>query len=132
MTAIAVIDWFVRIPAVLLAVEIVRGVVSKNRALMVFVRTLAVCLAFAVVMLFVSHLTTHQCVPVHLDSKAIPTSCALKHRHSVSKIVNVFWDRSAKILSVYPDVVSTTTATKTGPAFTEFAKTLVYCLIVVE
>lgn len=37
-----------------------------------------------------------------------------------------------RILNAFPVVVSTTTATKIEPIFTAFAKTLVYCPIVVE
>lgn len=131
-TRIAEIDWFAKILAVLLAVGIVRAVLSKNRVLTEFVKILAVCLVFVVVMPFADLSIIRPSVRVLQDLKAIRMSFALKLRRSVSKTANAFWAKFVKTLNVYLVVVSIIIVTKIAPAFTAVVRIHVYYRIVVE
>jgi hypothetical protein len=131
-TRIAEIDWFAKVLAVLLAVGIVTAVLLKNRVLTEFVKILAVCLVFVVVMPFADLSIIRPSVRVPQDLKAIRMSFALKLRRSVSKTANAFWAKFVKILNVYLVVVSIIIVMKIAPAFTAVVRIHVYYRIVVE
>jgi hypothetical protein len=131
-TRIAEIDWFAKVLAVLLAVGIVTAVLLKNRVLTEFVKILAVCLVFVVVMPFADLSIIRPSVRVPQDLKAIRMSFALKLRRSVSKTANAFWAKFVKILNVYLVVVSIIIVMKIAPAFTAVVRIHVCYRIVVE